>query len=145
MAAACTDVCVLNLATTTRAGEPRLSAVDGHFLHGRWHFSTAASALKARHMRARPAVSAAWTPRDGMGVWVHGRVAFLEPGTAPWHDLDRHLARMYGESPSESFDVEIVYLRLDPQWMVGFAMTADEQLEMDAALEQRKQRLAAPD
>ena len=31
---------VLNIATVTARGEPRISAVDGHFLHGHWYFTT---------------------------------------------------------------------------------------------------------
>lgn len=141
----CADVCVLNVATTTSAGQPRLSTVDGHFRHGRWYFSTAAAALKARHLRARPAASVAWTPADGLGVWAHGTAAFLEPGSAEWQRFDRHLIRAYDQSPSEWGDFgDIVYLRFDPHWMVGFAMTAEEQTEIDAAREQRQLRLAAP-
>jgi pyridoxine/pyridoxamine 5'-phosphate oxidase len=48
----------LNLATVTAGGEPRISAVDGHFLHARWVFSTSVTSAKARHILARPAVSA---------------------------------------------------------------------------------------
>ncbi len=54
-----TGMRVLSLATVTASGEPRVSAVDGHFLHGTWSFSTSATAAKARHMRARPSVSVA--------------------------------------------------------------------------------------
>lgn len=31
---------VLSLATVTARGEPRISGVDGHFLHGSWTFGT---------------------------------------------------------------------------------------------------------
>ena len=141
----CADVCVLNLATVTASGEPCLSAVDGHLLHGRWHFTTAASAVKARHLRARPGVSVAWTPADGLGVWTHGRVAFIEAGTQHWQRFDRHLVRAYDQSPSEWADFgEIVYLRVEPHWMVGLAMTDDELGEVDAARTRRQERLAAP-
>ena len=46
-----TGMKVLSLATVTSSGEPRISAVDGHFLHGTWSFSTSATAAKARHLR----------------------------------------------------------------------------------------------
>jgi hypothetical protein len=141
----CSDVCVLDVATTTSNGEPRLSTVDGHLLHGRWHFTTGKDALKARHLRARPAASAAWTPQDGLGIWVHGRAAFLRAGTEQWRRMDRHLVRAYDTSPSEWGNFgEIVYLRLDPQWMVGFTMTPDERTEIEAGRERRRERLAAP-
>ena len=87
----------------------------------------------------------AWTPADGLGVWVHGRVTFLAPGEPQWHRLDRHLVRAYDQSPSdmEGFG-SIVYARIDPHWMVGFAMTADERIEMEAARAGRQKRLSAP-
>src|SRR5690606_10664354 len=71
-----TGIVVLNIATVTSRGEPRISAVDGHFIHGRWHFSTAGEATKVRHLRARPGISAAYTPRDGYGVFCHGTAVF---------------------------------------------------------------------
>ena len=143
--AACSDVCVLNLATTTALGAPRLSAVDGHFLHGCWYFTTSESAVKVRHLRARPEVSAAWTPADGLGVWVHGRATFLEPAGPRWQRFDRHLQRAYDQSPSdlEGFGA-IIYARIDPHWMVGFAMTADERVDIDRFIAGRQVRLAAP-
>ena len=35
-----TGMKVLSVATVTARGEPRISALDGHFLHGTWTFST---------------------------------------------------------------------------------------------------------
>jgi pyridoxine/pyridoxamine 5'-phosphate oxidase len=55
---------VLNIATVTAAGEPRISAVDGHFIGGHWYFTTAAKSAKAAQLRARPAISASYTPPD---------------------------------------------------------------------------------
>ena len=52
-----TGMCTLNLATVTARGEPRISAVDGHFLHARWVFTTSGSAAKARQLKQRPAAS----------------------------------------------------------------------------------------
>src|SRR5581483_10025868 len=72
---------VLNIATVTARGEPRVSAVDGHFLHGHWYFTTSATSPKARHLAARPAVSASYTPRDGYGVFCHGRAAPVTGGS----------------------------------------------------------------
>ena len=38
--------------TVTAAGEPRISAMDGHFLHGTWTLGTSRSSAKARHLAA---------------------------------------------------------------------------------------------
>src|SRR3982751_143859 len=85
---------VLNIATVTAKGEPRLSAVDGHFLHGRWHFTTAAQSPKARQLLARPSISASFTPRDGFGVFCHGTVSHLTG--ADRQALHAHFAATYG-------------------------------------------------
>jgi hypothetical protein len=52
-------MCTLAISTVTARCEPRISAIDGHFLHGRWIFGTDRSAAKAQHLDARPAVSVA--------------------------------------------------------------------------------------
>ena len=41
---------VLVVATATADGRPLTSCVDGHFVHGRWVFTTDATATKARHL-----------------------------------------------------------------------------------------------
>ena len=119
---------VLNLATVTAAGEPRLSAVDGHFLHGRWYFTTDAGSPKARQLRARPAVSASFTPRDGFGVFCHGGAVLLDG--AEKHLLWEHFVATYGSDPDEWGT--IAYCRLDADWMVAFAMTDDEMAKIEA-------------
>jgi hypothetical protein len=74
LVAVLTGMRVLSVATVTARGEPRISAVDGHFLHATWTFSTDGSAAKARHMRARPAVSVAHVDNEDLAVFSHGRV-----------------------------------------------------------------------
>jgi hypothetical protein len=111
---------VLNVATVTARGEPRISALDGHLLHGRWHVTTAGSSPKAVQLHARPAVSASYTPRDGYGVFVHGTAAFLDGPERS--ELIEHCERVYGRSP-ETFGEGIAYVRIDPSWMVGFAFS----------------------
>jgi hypothetical protein len=112
----------LSLATVTASGEPRISAVDGHFLHGRWVFGTARAAAKARHLAARPAASVSHLRGEELGVFTHGRVEVLNPEGGPddpeWPAILRHLTDHYGQSPY-TFG-EIVYYRLVPTWMTVF-------------------------
>lgn len=117
-------MCTLSLATVTAQGEPRISGVDGHLVHGRWTFTTDGRAVKARHLRARPSASASHLRGDDLGVFVHGRVEFLAHEHPDWHELEEHLVRHYGSSPS-SWSDDIVYLRLDPAWMVVYAADPD--------------------
>jgi hypothetical protein len=128
---------VLNLATVTARGEPRLSAVDGHFIGGHWYFTTDAGSAKARQLRARPAASASYTPRDGYGVFCHGRVVELPPGPERAMLL-QHFIETYGQSPEEWGD--IFYARIDADWLVGFAMTAEEEAEIARQRSEREAR-----
>ena len=119
---------VLNIATVTASGEPRISAVDGHFLDDAWHFTTAAPSPKARQLLARPAISASFTPRDGYGVFCHGTAISLEG--AQRARLRQHFADVYGADPEDWGD--IAYFRIDAAWLVGFAMTDEEMAAIEA-------------
>lgn len=124
---------VLNIATVTAHGEPRVSAVDGHFLHGRWYFSTARDSPKVRQLAARPPISASYTPRDGYGVFCHGRAELLDEEELP--SLLEHLAAIYGAGVEEWG--EIAAYRIEPHWMTAFAMTDEEMAEIEAGREAR--------
>lgn len=122
-----TGMCTLALSTVTAAGEPRISGVDGHFLHGRWLFGTARSAAKARHLRARPAASVAHMRGETLGVFTHGTVETLNPAdgepAADWPDLLAYLTSFYG-SDAFDWDTDVVYYRLRPHWMTVYAPDA---------------------
>ena len=116
-------MCVLVLSTVTARGEPRVSAVDGHLIHGRWVFGTSRGAAKARHLRARPAASVAHVRGEELGVFVHGVVEELirPDGTAAadWPEIHEYLRGAYGD---DSFDwQDVVYFRLQPTWMAVYA------------------------
>ena len=118
-------IAVLNVATVTARGEPRISAVDGHFLHGRWHFTTSGGSPKARQLVARPATSASYTPRDGYGIFCHGYARSLERGTPEFTMLYEHWVRSYGQSPDDLGD-DIAYFRIDASWLVGFEFARED-------------------
>ncbi|MEV5501446.1 pyridoxamine 5'-phosphate oxidase family protein [Nonomuraea fuscirosea] len=119
-----TGMRTLALSTVTAKGEPRISGVDGHFLHGRWHFGTARDAAKARHLAARPAASAAYLLGEDLGVFTHGEAEILNPRdgepAADWPDLLAYFKDHYGQ---DAFDWEkdVVYFRLRPHWMTVYA------------------------
>jgi hypothetical protein len=121
-----TGIMVLNVATVTARGEPRISAVDGHFLHGCWHFTTDGGSPKARQLRARPATSASYTPRDGYGVFCHGQARLLERGSPDFAVLHDHCVRTYGQSPDE-WGANIAYIRIEPAWLVGFTFVREDE------------------
>src|SRR5947207_5363140 len=59
-----TGVFLINLATVTARGEPLVAPVDGMFYRGRLWFSLPPGAVRARHLRARPQVSATYVEGD---------------------------------------------------------------------------------
>ncbi|MCF2531626.1 pyridoxamine 5'-phosphate oxidase family protein [Yinghuangia soli] len=117
-------MCTLAVSTVTAQGEPRISAVDGHFLHGMWHFGTARGAAKARHLDARPQVSVALLRGEELGVFVHGTAETLNPAGRPadpeWPEVLAYLQEFYG---ADAFDWEhdVVYFRVRPHWMAVYA------------------------
>jgi general stress protein 26 len=116
-----TGMKVISAATVTAHGEPRISAMDGHFLHGTWSFSTSRTAAKARHLAARPAISIAHIDGEDLAVFSHGRA--VELSGEELAAVDAHWAAHYGSSPLSWGDV--VMYRLEPSWMVGYAFRRD--------------------
>ena len=130
LAGVLSGMCVLALSTVTASGEPRISAVDGHFLHGCWIFGTERSAAKARHLQARPAVSAAHLRGETLGVFTHGSAEVLNPAAGQadpdWDGTLDYLTNHYGVSPLSWGDV--VMYRLRPHWMAVYAPQPGELL-----------------
>lgn len=110
---------VISCATVTARGEPRITALDGHFLHGTWTFSTAGDSAKARHLEIRPAVSVAHIDGEELALFSHGTAVLIEPG--PERDeVDAHWSAHYGSSPWSWGDDNRVY-RLQMSWVVAYA------------------------
>jgi general stress protein 26 len=106
-------------ATVTRTGEPRISALDGHFLHGRWSISTSSTSPKARQLKARPAISVACIDGEEFAVFTHGHVELLTEQHPAFDETIAHWTAHYGSSPLSWGDT--VVMRVDPTWMVGYA------------------------
>lgn len=126
IAALMTGMRVLSVATVTATGEPRISALDGHFLHGRWTISSSATSAKVRHLRRSPAVSAACIEGEEVAIFTHGSIEFLPEGHPDFAEIHDHWTEHYGESPLAWGDV--VMMRINPTWMVGYAFKRDELL-----------------
>ena len=119
-----TGMRVVSFATVTSRGEPRVSALDGHFLHGHWTLSTLRSSPKGRQLLARPAVSAACIEGEEVAVFTHGVAVVLEDDELA--EVNAHWTAHYGSSPLSWGDV--VLFRLEPTWMVGYAANRAEVL-----------------
>jgi hypothetical protein len=117
---------LLALATVTRDGRPIIGPVDGIFYRGAFHFGSAPDAVRIRHLRARPDVSATHVPGEEFAVTVHGRAVPVD--IAPAGDtafrqalLDVYVPR-YGPQWVEFLDSGPTYTRIDAQRMFTFQM-----------------------
>ncbi|HEU4998379.1 MAG TPA: pyridoxamine 5'-phosphate oxidase family protein [Lapillicoccus sp.] len=132
-----TGMRVVSFATVTHRGEPRVSALDGHFLHGHWTLSTLATSPKGRQLLANPAVSAACIEGEEVAVFTHGRAVVLEGDELA--EVDAHWTAHYGSSPLSWGDV--VIFRLDPSFMVGYAGRRAEVLAKRGVPEEPRPRV----
>jgi general stress protein 26 len=122
-----TGMRVLSVATVTAHGEPRISALDGHFLHGTWTFGTDGSSAKAKHLARRPAVSVAHIDGEELALFSHGS-AELIPSGPDRDEVDAHWTAHYGSSPW-SWGEDIRMYRLRMAWAVAYASKRDELLQ----------------
>ncbi len=107
---------VIDLATVTAKGEPRVAPVDGLFFRGMWHFGSAQNSIRARHLAARPAASAAHTRGEGLCVLTHGYVEPIPLRDASAAPFVAHLREIY-PTFDEWASVDSPYWRLRPERM----------------------------
>lgn len=114
---------LLNLATVTRAGEPRVGPVDGLFYRGHFWFGSSQESVRFGHIRQRPQVSASHTRGEDLAVIVHGRayiaatVAELSGGSDPdWAGFSRYAVEVYGDGWL-NWNAAASYARIEPQMM----------------------------
>ncbi|MEX1281177.1 MAG: pyridoxamine 5'-phosphate oxidase family protein [Acidimicrobiia bacterium] len=110
-----TGMRLLVLATTAADGRPITGTVDGFFVHGRFHFGTAPDALRTRHLRRDPRVSATHVPGEHLQVVVHGTA---EPVSVEG-DLAASLTEQYGDV---DWWREAPYFRIEPERMFTFRL-----------------------
>jgi nitroimidazol reductase NimA-like FMN-containing flavoprotein (pyridoxamine 5'-phosphate oxidase superfamily) len=122
-------MCLLVLATVTADGRPISAPVDGIFYRGHFHFGSSPDAVRFRHIRRDPAVSATHVPGESFSVTVHGRAVLIEiadPGEAGFRRalLDLYVPR-YGPEWEAFLDSGVVYARIDAERMFTFFMPAE--------------------
>jgi hypothetical protein len=121
-----TGMKLLALATVSAAGAPVVGPVDGIFLHGAFHFGSAPNSVRARHIAARPEVSATHLPGEELAVTVHGRAVPVDVNAPEGAELRETLLSIYvpryGESWADMLDGGAVYWRLEPRRMFTFFM-----------------------
>ncbi|NUR61201.1 MAG: pyridoxamine 5'-phosphate oxidase family protein [Catenulispora sp.] len=88
-------MCLLTVETVTADGRPVSGPFDGYFLHGAWWFSSGPQAVRIRHLRARPAVSATYLPGEEMSVTVHGQAELFDLHGPECADLRQAMLDFY--------------------------------------------------
>ena len=129
-----TGMTLLVLATITADGRPIAGPVDGVFYRGSFHFGTSPEAVRWRHIRARPHVSATHLPGEEFAVTVHGNAVPVDVRAPEGEGLRETLAEVYvprygpgwlhqfldgGGDPARA----PVYARIDGERMFTFAMS----------------------
>jgi hypothetical protein len=75
-------MCLLTLATVTADHRPLAGAVDAFFIRGAFCFGSSPTSVRARHIAARPQVSAVHLPGEHLSVTVHGRAGLVPMNAA---------------------------------------------------------------
>jgi hypothetical protein len=117
----------LTVATVSASGEPRTSAVDGLYLHGRFWFTTSGHAAKAVHLAARPSVSAAHVRGDDVGIFVHGRVRTVVGGPGEADAIRHYWIEVYDSSPEAWVEApeDMRYYEIIPSKMFTYAFNRE--------------------
>jgi hypothetical protein len=102
---------ILDLATVNAQGAPRVAPVDGLFFRGHLWFGSAPDSVRVRHLRARPACSAAHTRGESFAVVAHGHAVEAELGTPAREAFVEYLREVYPNWDAWGFH-EAPYFRL---------------------------------
>ena len=111
---------VLDLATVTPRGEPRVAPVDGLFFRGNFWFGSAENSARFRNIRTNPAVSGVVTRGlETFLVIVHGNAVEVDPRGPE--------AGGFADYPRELYDFDwdtahptAPYARIDAGTMLAF-------------------------
>jgi hypothetical protein len=129
-----TGMRLLVLATVTADGRPVSGPVDGIFYRGAFHFGTAPDAMRWRHLRARPQVSATHLPAEEFAVNVQGRAVPVDVRAPEGAGLRKTLLDIYVPRYGSGWETEFldggtegperapVYARIDAERMFTFHM-----------------------
>lgn len=119
LAARLTGMKILALATVNSRGAAIVGPVDGIFYRSEFWFGTSPDALRIRHIRRNPAVSATHVAGEELAVTVHG-TAHVEGAPAVLPDSFREVRRgIYGDEWLE-WGKDALYWRIEPGRMFTF-------------------------
>jgi Pyridoxamine 5'-phosphate oxidase len=125
LSAELTGVQVLDLATVTPRGEPRVAPVDGLFFRGRFWFGSADTSLRFRNIRRNPAVSGAITRGlETFLVIVHGRAVETDPRGPDAGGFADYIRGVY-DFDWDAVHPDAPYAWIDARTMLAFKRPAE--------------------
>ena len=120
-----TGMVVVNLATVNSKGEPIVGPVDGQFFRGRFYCGSARNSMRARHIKANPAVSAAHVRGEELAVIVHGVAHEVDRESERGRGYRKMLVDIYGQEMGEWQGGGVVYWEIEPRKMFALAPQID--------------------
>lgn len=111
---------VLDLATVTPRGEPRVAPVDGLFFRGHFWFGSAETSGRFKNIRANPVVSGAVTRGlETFLVIVHGRAVETDPRSPSAGGFAAYPRELY-DFDWDAMHPTSPYARIDANTMLAF-------------------------
>ena len=111
---------LLDLATVTPKGEPRVAPVDGLFYRGHFWFGSAQTSVRFRNIRANPAVSGVVTRGlETFVVIVHGTAVEADPRSPEAGGFARYPRELYDFNWDEVHP-DAPYARIEAHTMLAF-------------------------
>lgn len=107
---------ILNLATVTAAGEPRVAPVDGIFYRGDFWFGSSSESVRFRHIRRRPQVSGSHIRGEELAVIVHGTAHIVDVESSEGEGFAGYCREVYGQEWNQ-WDVPAMYARIEAKTM----------------------------
>lgn len=112
---------VLDLATVTKRGEPRVSPVDAFFYRGHFWFGSAQNSARFRNIRANTAVSGVITRGlETFLIQVHGNAIELDPRGPEAEGFARCPRELYTEFDWDEVHPNAPYARIDARTLLAF-------------------------
>jgi uncharacterized pyridoxamine 5'-phosphate oxidase family protein len=111
---------VLDLATVTPRGEPRVAPVDGLFFRGHFWFGSAETSGRFKNVRANPAVSGVVTRGlETLLVIVHGCAVEMDPRSPSAGGFAAYPRELY-DFDWDAMHPTSPYARIDANRMLAF-------------------------
>jgi Pyridoxamine 5'-phosphate oxidase len=107
-------------ATVSSRGEPRNAPIDAVFFHGKFHLSTDAKSLRARHLAKRPAISLTYFESADPVIIVHGSAEFVRRDSPDFGTLDSQWQKTYGRGVTELSE-GVMFIRVEPRIMLAYS------------------------